>query len=407
MAQRFLRQKLLFTIAWRHLTTLRRTSFSTLAGTLSIAGLSIGLAALIITYSIIDGFEGLLSEKIARFDGHIEIEHFFDLPITGQMDSIDSLLAPYQDQLIAVPYTEKPFILRKGSRAEGALCLALEHGLVPPGLVSTLDVPTTRLKAGEILLGDRLAHQLGARAGDSVVMMDLSPSPEEPEPYFHPVRVAGTIHSGLLDYDQTILLTSTRELAAFSESKPEITGVKIFERDPRIHARLLRDLNHRLSYPLTALSWKDKHRILYEWMSLQRWPILIIFGLIALVGIVNITAAIMMIILEKTRQIGILRAQGFRGRQIQSIFLYESGLIGLLGGGLGFVLAAAVVGLQSRWSILSIPEDVYFMDHIPVHWNWPMTLALFLGTWVITLMISWWPVRRSQAIHPAEALRYE
>lgn len=146
--------------------------------------------------------------------------------------------------------------------------------------------------------------------------------------------------------------------------------------DPEQVFSLSADLDQQLQYPYYVLNWKEKHRILFDWIRVQRWPILIIFGLIALVGIVNITAALSMIILEKTRQIGVLKAFGLSPSRIRKIFLWEGTVIGSLGSLSGALLALIIAAVQWKYQFISIPEDVYFMDHIPVGFDLRATIII-------------------------------
>lgn len=400
--------RLSITIAWRHLTTLRRRSFSTIAGTLAVAGLAIGLAALIITYAVIDGFERTLSEKISSFDGQIQITHFLDTPFTPNQAPIDSLLLPYRETVDLIPFLQQPLILRKGSRAEGGICLGLNTPNLPSALAAFVSPSQSALEPGTVILGDRLADHLGARPGDPVVLMhvELEKGLAGASRY-RKVTVSGVIHSGLLDYDQSIVYLALSDLQAVTGLDRKISGYLLYENNRQQHEQIYGKLKTGLAYPLYPLSWKDKHRILYDWMTIQKWPILIIFGLIALVGIVNIMSALMMIILEKIRQIGILKAQGLATKSIRNIFVLEGLMIGTLGSVSGGFLAWFFIVLQQRFNLLSIPEDVYFMDRIPVHVNGPVTLSI-LGLGILLSLASvFWPVKRAMNIQPAEALRYE
>ncbi|NOZ76032.1 MAG: ABC transporter permease [FCB group bacterium] len=400
--------RLALTIAWRHLTTIRRGSFSTIAGILAILGLAIGLAALLITYAVIDGFERTISEKISSFDGHIQITHFLDTPFSPNQAKIDSLLGPYEDTVNLIPFLQQPLILRKGSRAEGGICMGMGAPDLPPALSALVVPPQSTIRPGTAILGDRLAGLLGAAVGDKIVLMHVDTEGGLANaPRYRQVIVSGVIHSGLLDYDRSIVYLSLQDLQLVAGLDRQISGYILYEKNPELHRQIYARLQAGLPYPLYPLSWKDKHRILYDWMTIQKWPILIIFGLIALVGVVNIMSALMMIILEKIRQIGILKAQGLATHSIRNIFLLEGLMIGFLGSALGGVTAWILITVQHRFNILSIPEDVYFMDRIPVHISWPVTLSI-LGLGILCSLLSvLWPVKRAMSIKPAPALRYE
>ena len=162
-----------------------------------------------------------------------------------------------------------------------------------------------------------------------------------------------------------------------------------------------------VKYPFYFETWKEKHALLFEWISIQRWPAYIMFSLIAAVGLVNLIAAIAMIIIEKTNQIGILTTQGLRYSALKNIFMIQGSFIGLCGGLIGGGLATVLIFIQHQYEILKIPSDIYFVDHIPVSFDY----IVFLGTLIISLLLSllasWFPVRKIANINITDALRYE
>ncbi len=400
--------KLPFIIAKRHLTTLRRSSFSTIAGIMAVFGLAIGLAALIITYSIINGFEQTISDKISSFDGHIQITHFLDSPFPEGQIHLDSLLAPYRSKVRTIPFLQHPLIFRKGAQAEGGVCIGLPPDTLPVALQTLMKPTQQKLRPGTVILGDRLAEALNASVGDKVVLMQVDlDGGFSKAPQYRTMTVLGLIHSGLLDYDRSVAYLPLIDLQAITGIGNRVSGVMLYESDTAIHRSLYKALQNGLNYPFYALSWKDKHHVLYEWMTVQRWPILIIFGLIALVGIVNIISALMMIILEKTRQVGILKAQGLPPKGIRKIFLTEGLLISITGTVLGALLAFGLIAIQTAYNVLKIPEDVYFMDKIPVQISWRATAIILVAGILLSLAAVLWPVKRAVEIEPAKALRYE
>ena len=142
-------------------------------------------------------------------------------------------------------------------------------------------------------------------------------------------------------------------------------------------------------------------------MSIQRWPILFIFGLIALVGIVNIVSALSMIIIDKTRQIGILKSIGITRSSLKKIFLLKGLLIGLFGGIIGSLIALSIASLQNNLKLVKVPEDIYFMDFIPIDISFLNMINITLFAIIFSVLASVWPTKRASKINPSEALHYE
>ena len=162
-----------------------------------------------------------------------------------------------------------------------------------------------------------------------------------------------------------------------------------------------------IEYPYYYETWKEKHALLFEWISIQRWPAYLMFGLISIVGLVNLLAAISMIIIEKTNQIGILLAQGMPKSTLRNLFIFQGGIIGLFGGLLGGVLALIIIFMQLKYKILEIPSDIYFMDQIPVSFDYLVFIIILLLSIILSLFASWFPSRKLSILEPANALRYE
>ena len=166
-------------------------------------------------------------------------------------------------------------------------------------------------------------------------------------------------------------------------------------------------LNEKLSYPYYATSWKEKHQTLFKWLEVQKLPIIIIFGMISLVAIVNIVSALTMIALDKTKTIGALQAIGFPKKQINLIFLSKGAIIGVIGSLIGAFIALVLGFIQMKYHILSISEDIYFMDHLPISFNINNILMILLMGIISSLLASYWPAKIAANIEPADAMRYE
>jgi lipoprotein-releasing system permease protein len=155
------------------------------------------------------------------------------------------------------------------------------------------------------------------------------------------------------------------------------------------------------------MTWKEKNRALFKWMDIQRWPIMFIFGLIALVGVVNIISALAMIIVDKTRQIGILKSLGISQGQLKQVFLANGLIIGVAGALGGSLLALVLAWLQNNFKLITVPEDVYFMDFIPMDVTFLNIMVVIFISTICAILAALWPTVRAEKIEPAEALKYE
>ena len=171
--------------------------------------------------------------------------------------------------------------------------------------------------------------------------------------------------------------------------------------------RITSSFNNSLSYPHMVMTWKEKNQALFSWLNIQRWPILFIFGLIALVGIVNIISSLAMIIIDKSRQIGILKSLGMKKSQLKLTFLIQGLIIGIIGSLIGSVISLIIAWLQNSYKIIQVPEDIYFMDFIPIDINFSHILFISLLAIFFSIFAAIWPSIKIDKIKSSEALKYE
>ena len=403
MSYRLVRQ-----IAFRHLKAPQKGSFTTFAAILSILGLGLGIAALVLTFSILEGFESTISEKIARFDGHIRVEHFMNRTLNEYDEVLDNALQKSTVSYFISSYLQSPALLRKGSNADGVITIGLSKTGRDSILSSIVTDGTTELKSKSIIIGKRLAEDLGVDIGEKIVLFDLqSIGRISGSQRFRQFTVTGLFHSGLLEYDKTVVYIDIVDAQYIFKSNDRVSGHMLFTNNLDDVKPLYQHLESELGYPYFVLSWIDKHKILFDWINLQKWPILIIFGMISFVGIVNIISSLSMIIFEKVREIGTLLSLGLSKKHIKRIFLLEGLIIGILGSLLGLIIAIGLALLQIKFQIFTLPEDIYFMDHIPIKINWLNTLLIISVGIISAISASLWPVYRASKINPAEALKYE
>ena len=376
-----------------------------MAGILSVAGLAVGISALLITLFILNGFERVISQKIADFDGHIRIRHYLNNPLQSEIIGMDSVLSAYEGKTILSKFIQGPALLRKGKSAEGIIVEGLETDaaeFINNMLVSGIN----DIVSNQIVIGKRLSDQLNISVGDKIVLFDLA-TLNGSKKRLKQFSVAGLFHSGMTEYDNSLVFMNLEQADELFNMNGKVSGHILRVNDPNRVTDLSESLESALAYPYMVMTWKEKNRALFKWMDVQRWPILFIFGLIALVGVVNIISALAMIVLDKTRQIGILKSLGVTQGKLRQVFLANGFMIGAGGAISGAILALSLAWIQNNFKLITVPEDVYFMDFIPMDISIP---ELFLVTFiaiVCALLAAVWPTIRAGGIEPAEALKYE
>ena len=401
--------KLSLHLALRHLNSSDKSNFSSFAGKLSIIGLSFGIASLILTMSVYQGFENTISNKIASFDGHYRFQDILGRSIDENSDLntvLDNILSERKDPIIR-SFVQGPALIRKGINAEGVIIEGFSgNGLVKP-LNNLLISGTGTLSDNSIIIGKSLSDKYGLVIGDPLVIFDLSSISDISGMYrLKQFTIGGIFHSGLSEYDNNMIYTSIQNAQYLLDIEEKISGKVVYFTQNNFSS-ISELIDEKLRYPYYSSSWKEKHHTLFKWLEVQKLPIIIIFGMISLVAIVNIISALTMIVLDKIKTIGALQAVGFRKKQINLIFLSKGAIIGIIGSFIGLFIALVLGWMQMKYHILSISEDIYFMDHLPISFNINNILLILILGIISSLIASYWPARIAANIKPADAMRYE
>ena len=394
-----------FYLSTRYLRTAQKGSFTRVAGVLSVAGLSVGISALLITLFILNGFEKVISKKIADFDGHIRVKHYLNYPIPSEILEMDSILFHYKETVSQSRFIQKPALLRKGKVAEGIIV----EGIEPDRVEFINDILVSGrndISGNQIVIGERLANQVNISIGDKIVLFDLA-TLNGSNKRLKQFVVAGFFHSGMLEYDNHMIYMNLEQADRLFHMNEKVSGQILRLSESKWANELSEFLKKDLAYPYMVMTWKEKNRSLFKWMNIQRWPILFIFSLIAMVGLVNIISALAMIVLDKTRQIGILKSLGVSHTGLRQLFLFYGFMIGLAGAIIGSFLALILAWIQNNFKIITLPEDIYFMDFIPMDVSIFDVFSIAIISIVCAIFAAIWPTVRAERIEPADALRYE
>lgn len=400
-------------IAKRHLFSHHKIGYISLISIISIIGLAVGVTALILTISILNGFEKEIKTKLVSFDAHIRLRLLYQ----ESMDSTNAVrdeIEKIKDVRCIAPYIHNNVIIRRGNETDGVIL----EGISESDINRTIDVKKF-IKKGKfgfqtnggsdgLVIGNKLSQFLNIGIGEPVylfVMHDTKGFSYRPK--ISKFTVTGIYDSGIADYDDIFIYTSLGAAQRLFNMGNTFSGYQIMLDDPNKAEEVASYLNQKLGYPYHALSWIDLHINLFDWLKVQRIPILLIFGLIAVVAVFNVVSSLMMIVIEKTRDIGILKSVGMNRKQIMKIFLYEGIIIGVIGTLLGFLLTLIISWLQIRFSLISIPEDVYFMSKLPILLSWKNFLVIGILAMFFSILATIYPTLKAVHLSPSEATRYE
>ncbi len=380
-------------LAIRFIFNQKKSSYSSYASWLTIIGISIGVTALMLTTGIIGGFKEVVSDKLSKIEGPGRLKHFLNKPIF--LD--DVLLKPFLENSSYKinPYVRGACMIRKGKNLDGVIIEGISQY---PNLTNSKAL--NYIKNNQIVLGESLASSLRAKIGDKIFLQsysksDLSLSSSK----IHSFEVSNIFYSGLQEYDKNIAYISLKKAQSlFSFDVNEFTGLIIEN-----HQNLSIDV----PYPFYFETWKERHALLFEWMLIQQWPAYIMFGLITFVGLINLFAAITMIIIEKNGPITILLSQGMDIVSLRSVFMLQGGIIGILGALIGGMMSIVLISIQVKFSLFKIPSEIYFMDEIPFSFEVGQYLIILILVSILSIIASWLPTRSFKNLSLAQILRYE
>lgn len=375
-----------------------------------MAGLAIGVAVLILTLAVLDGFESEIEQKIIGFDGHIRIRGYFDRNLPEVDSHLDAILSNINDITASEPYISQAAMIRVGRETHGIMV----EGVPSSGIEKIIATPQFITQGefdlsgdGTVVMGAALANQLGLTVGKKVTLLDMANLGRPGKlPGIRQFRIIGIYDTGLKDYDETVVYMSLSDAQALFGMPAQISG--------RILRLIDKDETESVSAAIASEgvlyiseTWLDRHGRLFAWLRSQKQPMIIVFGLIALVAIFNISSALTMIVMEKNRDIGVLRAMGFSRRNISQLFLIEGGLVGLIGVGLGICLALIVGFLQIRYGFFRIPAEIYFMSQLAVKFHLQQFITVGAFGFLLALVATVYPAWKASGVQPADAVRYE
>ncbi|HET7224976.1 MAG TPA: FtsX-like permease family protein [Candidatus Eisenbacteria bacterium] len=403
-------------IAGRYLRAHRHSGFITLLTGISIAGVALGVTALLTVLAVMNGFENEIQTRIAGTDAHVVV--------LGETAAGVSEPAPLARTIAALPgivgvapFTYTKAMIFHDGQTEGLVVKGVDlarergvttvgHNISPP--LDSIPAATTDGLPG-IVLGSELAGRLGARVGDEVVLASLSGAEKSAfgfTPKLARFRVVGMFTSGLYTYDSSFGFVAIPAAQRFFELGAAVTGIEIKLADmfaaPERAAAIMRAVGRP---GLRTNNWIELNRNLFTWMKLEKTVMFVILALIVLVAAFNIVSTLFMVVLEKRRDIGVLKSLGATRGTVLQVFLCEGLLIGGLGTLLGAALGAALIFTLRQFPFVTLPGDVYFIERLPVRPEAGDFAVVILSALTLCLAAALYPAWRASLLEPVEAIR--
>ncbi len=411
-----------FFIAKRYFRSKRRTGFISLINYFSIAGVTIGVAALIIVLSVMNGFETEVRSRIIGFDAHIRFRSFHYRGVENYEKFMEQLntfqhvkaLSPYiQERAMVLNGDNKDLILVKGIDVE----LAKKVSDVGTNIIyGDLNLDTV-LVAGEnplpgIVLGKSLAMNLDVNLNDKIFLASFvnTKNIAMPQvPLVKAFRVTGLFETGLYDYDRNFGYVSIPAGQQLFRMDGKVSGIEIMldKMNLELLSSVAQKISNTFGYPYTAETWYERNKNLFSWMQIEKWAAFIILSLIIMVAAFNIISTLIMVVMEKKREIGILKSIGATSQSVMKIFVFQGVISGVIGTVLGCLIGYVLCWSQLHYRWFSLPSDIYFINALPVEMKVLDFAMISAAGILICFLATIYPSRRAAKLDPVQAIRYE
>ncbi len=405
-------------VARRYLVPKRGRGFLSLITWISIGGVALGVLALIVVLAVMNGFEREVKTRIVGTNAHVILLRYGVQGIGGVPEVLARVRA-HPEVVAASPFVYGKAMVAARGVSDGIVVkgidLAAEAAVTDVlRYVESIDEP--RLESEEpgslpgIILGAHVADNLQVTLGERVQLMAPTAGAVSPLGYIPRVRnfrVTGIFRSGMYEYDASLGYIGLREAQDFMALGDRVSAVEVKLRDmyraPEVAGTLVRELG---GFPYRSNDWIEMNANLFSWMQTEKRVMFVILALIVTVAAFNILAALIMLVKEKKRDIGILRSMGATGDGIRRIFVLEGAIIGLVGMALGTGGGLLLCHLLERYKFIKLPGDIYFVDTLPIAVDPRDVAAVILAVLAISVLATLYPSRQAARLNPVEAIRY-
>ena len=404
-------------IGGRYLRAKQKESFISLITILSVAGVTVGVMALIVVIAVMAGFESDLKQRILGVESHIVLmRHDGSFSgykkITEQIDELKGVEA-------ATPFIYSQIMLRSSTGVSGAVL----RGVDPESAGSVIKIlknsvlqnlkdmqrhENSKTFVPGIILGKELARNLGVLKGDTVYLISSRGmiSPIGYLPAMKRFEVVGLFESGMYEYDGSLAYIDLKDAQKILNMKGSVTGIEVRVDDIYDARNIAKKIVSKLGFPYWARDWMRMNHNLFSALKLEKTVMFIILALIVLVAAFNIASTLIMMVMGKTKDIAILKAMGAMDSSIRKIFIFKGMVIGAVGTSLGVCLGFILCKLLEKYKFIQLPGDVYYISTLPVRLEALDVVMIASAAMVICFLATLYPAKQASKLNPIEAIRY-
>lgn len=406
-------------IGLRYLRAKRRTRFVSFITLISLLGISLGVAALIVILSVMNGFEGELRNRLLSMSAHGSVS-----AADGTVEDWATLVKRVGSEpgvTAAAPFIQMEGMIQSGRDLVGVVV----HGIEPAyekalsgDMINMVEGSLDVLRPGErsIVLGRMLAYDLGARIGDAVVLLVPKPVGDGTlQPVLQRFITRGVFEAGLQDHDAVLALVNIEDVAGILDLGSAAESVRFRAEDVMAAPAIAASLRAGLGEDYRSSDWTVENGSYFRAIRLEKMMMSLILSLIIGVAAFNIVASLVMVVTDKTNDIAVLRTLGMRPAGVVKVFFVQGAVIGWAGVALGVLLGVLVAidvptivpALEQFFGFQIMPGDVYYVTEIPSELEARDVLVISVAAFILTSLATLYPARRAALVNPAAALRYE
>ncbi|MEO0098216.1 MAG: ABC transporter permease [candidate division WOR-3 bacterium] len=378
---------------------------------IAILGIAVGVAAITVVLSVINGFHQELKKRILGATPHIVITRYRYEPMTN-FSEIEEKIKTLPEVLHTAPFLYAKTLIKSNAASDGVVL----RGILPEAERKITEIDKSIVSGhfdfseNGVVLGIELANNLGVKVGDKLTLVSPTHRIKTPLgelPVAREYKVNGIFDCGMYDYNASFVYLSLDDMQEFLNLKDQVSGIEVKVGDIYKARSIGEKIKANLGSGFQSLDWITLNKNLFTALRLEKIVTFIVLTLIVLVAGFNIIAILTLMVIRKTKEIGILKAMGVKTSRITKTFILFGSLLGTIGSTLGVILGFIVSFLLSRYQFIRLPGDVYFIKRLPTLLQTSDFLITFCLSLAIAILATIYPARKAAKLIPTEALRYE